>query len=197
MNILSLRVTLRRQKEAHGWSTYSLSRGMMVGDTQQPRISPPAAQWYQAQVWSYSVTPSQPLPRMGHLVKECLPLLLCGVTCFFQELPQACGTRSWKGSLGCQPVLSPKETGQSDCHLPQPSGRRKLLSKNMFLLRSFHPLWESHKDPGVYHPLQALLCAPAALSGHQSQSFTQLFIILISILPFPSPHYLSLPPKLT
>lgn len=67
---------------------------------------------------------------------------------FFQELPQDCGTRSWKGSLGCQPVLSPKETGQSDCHLPQPSGRRKLLSKNMFLLGIFHPLWESHKDPG-------------------------------------------------
>lgn len=45
MNILSLQVTLRRQKEARGSSTYSLSRGMMVRDTQEPRISLPAAQW--------------------------------------------------------------------------------------------------------------------------------------------------------
>lgn len=45
MNILSLQVTLGRQKEARGLPTYSLSRGMMVRDTQEPRISLPAAQW--------------------------------------------------------------------------------------------------------------------------------------------------------
>lgn len=71
--------------------------------------------------------------------------------------------------------------------------------KNMFLLRIFPSLGESDKAPGwLEHPLHPLSCSsPAALSGHQSQSFTQLFIILISILPFPSSHYLSLPPKLT
>lgn len=34
-----------KAERAHGLSTYSLSRGMMVRDTQHPRISLPAAQW--------------------------------------------------------------------------------------------------------------------------------------------------------
>lgn len=107
-------------------------------------------------------------------------------------------TWSWKGTLNCQPVVflrHLKVMGQLDCHLLQPSGRRKVLSKNLFLLRIFVPSG-SHKKL-VLTSFHLLFSSPASLSGHSSQSFTQLFIILISILPFPSSHYLSAPPPPT
>lgn len=137
MNILSLQVTLRRHKEARGLSTYSLSRGMMVRDTQEPRISLPAAQWVSSPGLVLLCHTLPTAAKNGPLGQRMPSSSSVRSHVFFQKLPQDCGTRSWKGSLGCQPVLSPKETGQSDCHLPQPSGRRKLLSKNMFLLRIF------------------------------------------------------------
>lgn len=105
---------------------------------------------------------------------------------------------SWKGSLGCQPVSflrRLKALDQSDRHLLPPSGSRKVLSKNRFLLWCSVPSGSHIKLQAAFNILTpSLFCAPAALSGHQSQSFTQLFIILISILPFPLPSQPLSPP---
>lgn len=53
------------------------------------------------------------------------------------------------------------------------------------------PSWRWHPSP-TFLPRCSL-----ALSGQWPHSFTQLFIILISILPFPSSCYLSLPLSLS
>lgn len=166
-------------------------------DTEYPQISLPSAPWVSSPglvtlyhtllITAMNGPLSQRMPSSSSLLRH-----------VFDE--SCLKTWSWKGTLNCQPVLFLRylkmmaQLGQTSSCL-QPSGRRKVISKNMFLLRIFVPSG-SHTTL-VLTSFHLLFSSPAALSGHSSQSLTQLFIILISILPFPSSHYLSLPPKLT
>lgn len=79
-----------------------------------------------------------------------------------------------------------------------PHGTRTLHKKLCFFF-GFLFNQGSDRHPGLC-PHPSLIFNPSVafvLSGHSPHSFTQLFIILISILPFPSSLYLSLSPKLT
>lgn len=111
---------------------------MTIKDTEYSKISLPSAPWvsspglvmlYHTLLITKKPSSSSSSSLLRHVFDEnCLK------------------TWSWKGSLGCQPVLCLPHLnamGQSDCHHLQPSGRRKVLSKNMFLLRIFAPS-ESH-----------------------------------------------------
>lgn len=146
---------------------------MMVKD---PRISLPAA-WWVSTPGPVSICHTLLTAALNGSLSQRMPSsssLRSHV--FFRELPEDFGTQSLKGSLSCQPVLSLrhlKETGQLDCHPLQPSGRRKLLLKNMFLLRVFCSFWESHKDPEFNIPYSlssALLLLSLATSPRLSHS---------------------------
>lgn len=167
---------MRSQKEACGLSTYSPSRGMTVKDTRDPRISLLAA-WRVSTPGPVSLCHTLLTAALNGPLSQRMPSSSSSQShVFFQELPEDFGTHSLKGSLSCQPVLSLrhlKETGQSDCHLLQPSGRRKLLLKNMFLLQVFCSFWESHKDPEfniLYTLSSALLLLSLATSPRLSHS---------------------------
>lgn len=151
---------------------------------------------YQAQVCSRSFTSCSSLQWMGHLVKKWL-LLLCGGTWLLRTASKPDpGYTAWIASLFHFFAIWRRRVSRTAI-FSSPLGGEKFFQKICIFLGFWFPPGVTQSFRLVWTSLHPDFCAPAALSGHQSQSFTQLFIILISILPFPSSHYLSLLSKLT
>lgn len=87
---------------------------------------------------------------------------------------------------------------QSDCHLLQPSARRKVLSKNMFLLRIFVPSRSHTKLQAGFNILTPSLLRSCCSLWPPVPVFHTAVYYFDQYPPFPLLSLpLSLPPKLT